>query len=260
VTFAFSKLAWGLVAPGSLLTFMLVFGWALSACGVRAGRALCLLAVLGFLAIAVLPVGEWALTPLENRTSFNPPDSVAGIVVIGGDEQTTITAARGMPTALDSMRRYVTFADLARRYPDAQLVFAGGPVYPHPNAKLLDSDVAHDILADIGVPTDRMIFEKESRNTYENATLAAALVHPDPSQKWLLVTSAWHMPRALGCFRQAGWNIDPAPTGYFTPGRYYLHFPFRFDDQLHMLTLATHEYIGLVAYRLMGRSNALWPG
>jgi uncharacterized SAM-binding protein YcdF (DUF218 family) len=259
--FTLSKLAFVFVSPAGLLIITLLSGVGLGfrRSTARLGWKLCLWAAVAMLAMALFPLGEWALTPLENRTHFDPPDQIEGIVVIGGDEQAAVTQARGMPVALDSLRRYITFMDLARRYPNAKLVFSGGPPFPHPNAKVIDADVARDFLSDLGVPQERMIYEKTSRNTWENAVFSADIVHPDPSQKWLLVTSAWHMPRALGCFRKAGWTIDPAPTGYFTMGNYRLRFLFRFDEQMHMLTLAVHEYVGLVSYWLMGRTNALWP-
>jgi uncharacterized SAM-binding protein YcdF (DUF218 family) len=101
--------------------------------------------------------------------------------------------------------------------------------------------------------------EQTSRNTYENAVFSADLLHPDPSQKWLLVTSAWHMPRAMGCFRKAGWNVYAAPTGYFTPGDFSLRFHPDFIEQMSRLTIALHEYVGLAAYYMMGRTSALWP-
>jgi uncharacterized SAM-binding protein YcdF (DUF218 family) len=261
--FAFSKLAWALVSPGSLLAFLLVAGVTLGAApqsGLRRlGRLLCVVVAVCFFAVAVLPVGEWALAPLENRTVFDPPEQVDGIVIIGGDEQTSVTEARGIPTAQDSMRRYVTFLDMARRYPDSKLVFAGGSAALMPKAHILDAEVARQIMADMGVPTDRMIFEKASRNTYENAVFSADIVRPEPAQKWLLVTSAWHMPRALGCFRKAGWNISPVPTGFMTTGHYRLYLSFRFDEQMHMLTMAVHEYVGLVSYWMMGRTSSIWP-
>jgi uncharacterized SAM-binding protein YcdF (DUF218 family) len=146
-----------------------------------------------------------------------------------------------------------------RRDPDAKLVFSGGTVYPRPDAKVSDFEVARDVLADMDVPIDHMIFEKNSRNTYENAVFSADIVRPDAKQNWLLVTSAWHMPRAIGCFRKAGWHVYPAPTGYFTTGNYRLKLMADFDNQMHTLTLAMHEYVGLVAYWWMGRTNALWP-
>jgi uncharacterized SAM-binding protein YcdF (DUF218 family) len=263
MAFVFSKLLWALASPGSLLTLALVSGLLLSAlpkpCLAKAGRCLCVLACICFVAIATLPVGDWALTPLENRFAFSPPDQVDGIIVIGGDEQTQVTEARGMPVALDSMRRYEMVLDMVRRYPDARLVFSGGSPYVYPHGETLDSEIAREIMNDIGVPTDKMIFEKTSRNTYENAVFSADIVRPDPSQKWLLVTSAWHMPRAMACFRKAGWNVYAAPTGYFTTGQYILRPRFNFEEQLRALTFAFHEYIGLAAYWMMGRTNDLWP-
>ncbi|MDR3449097.1 MAG: YdcF family protein [Alphaproteobacteria bacterium] len=265
MTFFLSKFLWMLISPGSLLALLLAAGLVMRlvpcACTRRLSGGLIVLVSLAMLAIAVLPVGDWALTPLEDRFANEKlPDHVDGIVVIGGDEQAAISEFRGVPVALDSMRRYMTVAMLAKRYPDAKLVFSGGPVYPRPGTRIVDADVARDAMAAMGVPAERMIFEKESRNTYENATDAAAIVHPQPGENWVLVTSAWHMPRAMGCFRQAGWHVFAAPTGYFTMGHYRVRFMFRFDDELRMLTFAVHEYIGLVAYSLMGRTDALWPG
>ncbi len=263
MSFVLSKLLWACVAPGSLLAFLLAGGlglsWASRPALVLTGKRLCLFVCLCFLVIAVLPVGEWALIPLENRFAGDLPEQVDGIIVIGGDEQPDVTEARGIPTALDSMRRYMMFGDLARRYPDAKLVFSGGSGALHPQAKMLDSQVAKNIMTDIGVPTDRLVIEKASRNTYENAVMTADIVRPDPAQKWVLVTSAGHMPRAMGCFRKAGWNIYAAPSGYYTKGRYRLYAAFNFDGQMRDLSMAVHEYIGLISYWLMGRTSALWP-
>ena len=263
MAFVLSKLLWALVSPGSLLTFMLIGGLALGLSSrpvlAKTGKTLCFATAFCLGMITVLPVGSWALSPLESRFTFAPPDHVDGIIIIGGDEQKEITAARNLPTALDSIRRYVMLAAMARRYPDAKLVFSGGSPFPYSLGGMMDSDIARSVMTDIGVPTDRMLIEKESRNTYENAVFSAALVHPSPSQKWLLVTSAWHMPRAIGCFRKAGWNISAAPTGYFTTGTYPVYASFRFAEQMEYLTTATHEYIGLAAYWIMGRTSALWP-
>jgi uncharacterized SAM-binding protein YcdF (DUF218 family) len=261
--FAFSKLAFSVVAPGSFLAILLALGLLLAAAGGKrravVGRTLVVVAALGYLSIALLPVGEWALTPLENRFAYDPlPDQVDGIIVLGGDEQTQITETRGIPTALDSMRRYMTFTDLARRYPDAKLMFTGGPPQPRPHARIIDSDVAKEILTDMGIPPDRMTYERMSRNTYENAVFSADIARPQPTEKWLVVTSAWHMTRSIAIFRKAGWNAYPAPTGYFTTGDYHGRL-FRFDDQMHLLTIAVHEYIGLVAYWALGRTETIWP-
>ncbi|MGB9152887.1 MAG: YdcF family protein [Alphaproteobacteria bacterium] len=263
MAFFLSKFLWVLVSPSGLLMLALTSGALLNFSHrprlAKTGRGLCLFVALCLIAIALLPVGDWALTPLENRFAFNPPEQVDGIIVIGGDEKTAVTEARGMPTALDSMRRYEMVLDMSRRYPDAKLVFSGGSADVYPHGETLDSEIAREIMNDIGVPTDKMIFEKTSRNTYENAVFSADIVRPEPSQKWLLVTSAWHMTRAMGCFRKAGWNVYAAPTGYFTTGKYTWHTRLGFVEQMYSLTFAMHEYMGLAAYWLMGRTSSLWP-
>ncbi|MDE1900076.1 MAG: YdcF family protein [Alphaproteobacteria bacterium] len=266
MTFFLSKFLWIFVEPGSLCAILLAVGLVLAASSHPArrawGRRLAVGVACFYLAVAILPVGEWALVPLENRFAAQVlPGHVAGVIVIGGDEKPKIAAARNTPfVALDSMRRYAEFALLARRYPDARLVFSGGSPELRPGAKIVDADVARANLAAMGVPVGRMVFEEKSRNTFENAQFTAAIVHPEPGQVWILVTSAWHMPRAIGCFRRAGFDIVAAPTGYFTDGHFDRSPAFRFDEQMHMLTMAMHEYIGLAAYRLMGRIDALWPG
>ncbi len=261
MSFALSKILWAVVAPGTMLTLLLGVGLLSMAFRPLAkfGKRLCFLVFLCFASIAVLPVGNWALAPLENRFAFDPPEHIDGVIVLGGDERTDITAARSYPVALDSMRRFATFGDMAKRYPDAKLVYAGGSGLLNPDKTLLEADVASLIMAQMGIPVERVIFEKESRNTFENAVFSAALVKPETNENWLLVTSAWHMPRAMGCFRQAGWNIYPVPTGYFTTGDYRFSFLFRFDEQIRALSYAKREYIGLIAYWLMGRTDALWP-
>jgi len=263
MSFVLSKVLWIFLAPANVLLALLGAGLVLETSPRqmwrKTGRFFCFFVVFCFTVIAVFPVGNWAITPLENRFAFNPPAHVDGIVVLGGDEMTQISDKRGQPTAHDSMRRYVWFKNMAQRYPGAKLVFTGGSGLLMPYKGMFEADVARDLMEAIGMPTERVIFEKNSRNTFQNARFTADLVHPAPTENWLLVTSAFHMPRAIGCFRKAGWNVYAAPTGYFTPGTYSFYFPFRFEEQMHLLTIAFHEYVGLIAYRLMGRTTALWP-
>ncbi len=259
--FALSKIFWAYASPGSLLAFLLAAGLVMAATKKFAGlgRGVCAFVSVCLLAIALLPVGEWALTPLENNFSFQAIDHVDGIIVIGGDEQVRITQARGQLTAFESLRRFFTVNELAKSYLDAKIIFAGGSAFHRPEGDEHEADIARDMMTEIGVPPERMVFETQSRNTYENAVFSAQIVKPEPQQKWLLVTSAWHMTRAMGCFRAAGWDVYAAPAGYFTTGIYDTHSVLQFDQQMHLLSQAIHEYVGLVAYYLMGRTNALWP-
>jgi len=130
MSFVLSKILWIFASPAGLLIISLGIGLAMETSSRpafrKAGRILCLCVFFCLAAISILPVGTWALTPLENRFAFRPPDRIDGIVMLGGDEQPAISEARGEPVALDSMRRYVRFSELARHYPNAKLVFSGG--------------------------------------------------------------------------------------------------------------------------------------
>ena len=223
------------------------------------GRKLCFDIAFLLFFLAIFPVGDWLLTPLENRFPPIRPDHVDGIILLGGDERPYLSEMRGQPVAYSSARRYIEFAALARNYPNAKLVFSGGSGLIAPEAKMKDAEVAKEALASIGVPTEKMIFEDTSRNTHENALKTTALIHPGPKEKWLLVTSAWHMPRAIACFKKEGWDIYPAPTDYMTSGVMSAKLQFSLEEHLQKITMATHEYYGLAAYRLMGYTDQAWP-
>lgn len=263
MSFILSKLFWVFFSPANILVLMLLLGVFLSSAKAKTwqnvGHKLCFDIALLFFFIAVFPVGDWMLTPLENRFAPVKPDHVDGIIVLGGDEHALISEKRGQPAMLDSARRYIEFATLAREYPKAKLVFSGGSGLLAPEAKMKDAEVAKEALAGLGVPVDRMVFEDASRNTRENATMAFELVKPTPEQNWLLVTSAWHMARSMACFRKAGWNVYPAPTGYMTNGTVSSKLQFNLEDHLQKMTLATHEFYGLIAYKLLGYTDSVWP-
>lgn len=223
------------------------------------GRRTCFVVAMLFFLIGVLPVGSWMLLPLENSLEPQKPEHVAGIIMLGGDEKPHSENSATRPIFLDSGRRFIGFATLARQYPNAKLVYSGGTSLIVPEANTSDADVAKQVLAGLGVPVDKMVFEGLSRNTRENATMSADLVHPQPEQTWLLVTSAFHMPRALLTFRKAGWNVVPAPTGYLTSGDFSTRLQFNLGEHLMEMAWAGHEYFGLLAYRLMGYTDSLWP-
>ena len=263
MSFILSKLFWTFLSPSSCLTLLLVTGAFLGASHQEArravGRKICFIVALLFFFIGVLPVGAWSLVPLENRFPPQTPQHVDGIILLGGDEKPHSDTIPGRPVFLDSARRYIAFASMARQYPHAKLVFSGGSPKLQPNELMKDVYVAKQALSGLGVPVDKMIVDDLSRNTHENAVFSYNLVHPDPKETWLLVTSAFHMPRAMASFRKAGWNVVPATTGYLTDGTFPTHLQFELGEHLTELSWAWHEYYGLLAYWLMGYTDTLWP-
>ena len=111
--------------------------------------------------------------------------------------------------------------------------------------------------ADLGLSPDRLRLEAASRNTAENAAMTRALLTPEAGQRWLLVTSAYHMPRAVAAFCAAGWTgLIPYPVDYRSPGD---GAGWRFSENADALATALREWIGLAAYRLTGRATEPSP-
>jgi len=253
VLFAFSKIGWLLAAPSGLLFLAVVLGAALG----RRGRWLLWTALTIIVAVSIVPVGGLALARLE--ASFPPlhsPAHVDGILVIGGalDARTFDEwPASGFTPAFG---RLYEAARLAKAYPQARLIDIGGPT-PRERGLRAEADEAADVLVVLGVPRARIEIERRSRNTYENAVNAAAIADPKPGQVWVLITSAFHMPRAMGCFRVAGFAPLADPVDYRWLGSNALGFDVvgGLDD----FDLAVHEYFGLASYRLLGRTPSLRP-
>jgi uncharacterized SAM-binding protein YcdF (DUF218 family) len=206
-----------------------------------------------------LPVGTWLMRPLEDRFSQPRPmpERVDGIVLLGGAIDLDESADRAMLALNIRAERMTDFVVLARRYPHAQLVFSGGDSHIFPTG-LTEADVARQAFSRLGIDPSRIIFEKASRNTHENATLSRSLVHPTPGQHWLLVTSAADMPRAVGCFRAVHWSVIPYPVDYHTKRHTTGMFP-GLVAGFQRVDWATHEWFGLVYYRMRGWIPSLYP-
>lgn len=261
MTFALSKIFWMVVQPGNLLLLLLLLGLLLGLTRWRRlGRWLTAGVALAFLAIAILPLGDWLIVPLEQRFPGPDklPDRVDGIIVLGGAVSVGATVEYGRPALNGHAERMTEFIALARRYPQAKLVFTGGSAALLGDGKVTEADVAQFLFETIGPAPERVIYESESRNTFENAVNSKRLVAPNDGETWLLVTSAFHMPRAVGVFRKAGWTVQPYPVDYKSRRRPQMRVGL--SGGLSMLHFATHEWIGMVAYHLLGRMDEVFPG
>jgi len=229
----------------------------------RAGRILATMVLIVGFALGSAPLGALALNWIEDRIPppAELPARIDGIVVLGGDVNPRMMRLRPATPGADASRQ-IAFADLARRFPAAKLVYSGG------SGQLLDredtdADGARRLLPMLGLDPARVIFEDRSRNTWENAVFAREMAGPRDGETWLLVTSAFHMPRALGSFRQAGWRrVVPYPVGYITPPDVTANWSpaLTFDGRMWSLHAAIREFMGLVYYRLTGRTDAWVPG
>lgn len=228
----------------------------------RAGRrlavaSLLLLAVLGF-----SPIGNALIIPLEQR--FPSWDAArgapAGIVVLGGAISPDISAERDAVALNEAAERVTIVAELARRYPDARIVFSGGTgalIY----SEGIEAEFARRLFESFGIARERILLEQRSRNTVENALFSKDIAQPKAGERWLLVTSAYHLPRAVGVFRKAGFAVEAYPVDWRTRGTQDVLRPFfTLGDGLRRTDTAAREWVGLVVYWLMGLSSELFPG
>ncbi|WP_420961984.1 YdcF family protein [Brucella sp. IR073] len=259
--FAASKIFWLFVQPISLLLAGLLVSILAIALGWwRLGLAFSsittvLLALAGFTTL-----GNIMLLPLEDRfTRPALPARIDGIVVLGGYMEGEINASRGGHEVNGAADRIIETMRLARHYPEARIVVSGGEGTFFEDS-VPDAISTRALFRDFSLTGDRLFFEDRSRNTYENAVYSREMVKPQPGETWLLVTSAFHMPRSVGCFRQAGFPVIAWPVDYSTrPDR---HFTIDLQNPLGNLTqvtIAMREWLGLAAYWFSGKIGEVLP-
>jgi len=259
--FVISKLAWALISPDSLIVILVLVAWLALVLGwQKISRWLLSAAALMILIIAFLPVGEWLILPLEKRFPANAalPLNVDGIIVLGGAMDPVTSAAWMQPELNDSADRLTSFQYLARLYPEAQLIFTGG------SGSLVDqqykeADAVQSLFNQMGLQDRAILLESESRNTFENARNSKQLVSPRDGEEWILITSAFHMPRSVGIFCAQNWPVHPYPVDHYARRDNLMRIDFSFAHNLRVLRTAMREWVGLLAYRTTGRSTQLLP-
>lgn len=260
--FLVSKTLWFVVAPENLLVLTVSAAWIfLLRNSIRLARASLGFAAISMIILALVPVGEWLLHPLEMRFDANPslPQQVDGIIVLGGAEDALTSASWDQVEVNGSAERFMASVALARRYPNAKLVFASGSGSVM-GQKLKGATVARKFYEEQGIDLTRVLLENQSRNTVENATFSKALVKPASGENWVLVTSAFHMPRSMGIFCKIGWAAIPYPVDHRTRREGAFHVSPGILGNLDTFSIGVKEWIGLSAYFATGKTAALVPG
>ncbi len=216
------------------------------------GKRLIIISCFGFAFFGVVPVGLWTIEHLENhfpKIESIPPD-VKGMILLGGSFDKITTLARGETAYNLTAGRFIQFIELAKENPSLQLVFTGTP---------FEVETARERFRALGLDPNRIIFEGGSKDTRENAAKTAALLSPIPEEKWILITSAYHMPRSVALFRKAGFKVIPFPLDYHAPGKYEPWFFLGLTLNLEAWQASSREWLGMVINYLMGRSDEILP-
>jgi uncharacterized SAM-binding protein YcdF (DUF218 family) len=255
--FYLSKIVWGILAPTTLvIVLMIALILALIYCKGHHFNQIKRIAlyVVAFMAVLlVLPIGDWMLHPWETR--YPPialPGKVNGIVVLGGAVDPVQTAYYNQIAINSHAERIAILPWLIHHYPHAMVIYSGGSGYVYDQDKK-EAEVARRLLQTWNVPLKMVVFERNSRNTFENAVESKKLAKPKPFEKWLLVTSAVHMPRAKAIFDKQDWTMIPFPVDFHADP----HPPvlcFCAGDNLGKIEELVHEMIGMVVYKLTGKA------
>ncbi len=244
-----------IISLGLLGVVMLLTPWR------RAGFWLATVSMVVLAVLGLLPIGNALILPLEDRFPAWQEEGAApaGIVVLGGAITPDVSMARHEVALNEAAERLTAAAALARHYPDARIIYSGGSgalIYGEGN----EAPLALALFESLGVAAERIALEDRSRNTIENAVFSKAIAQPKPGERWLLVTSAYHMPRAVGAFRRAEFPIEPYPVDWRTRGKEDVFRLFAsIGDGLRRTDTAVHEWVGLLAYWLSGKSSELFP-
>ncbi len=262
--FNLSKLFWFIASPDHLLVWCLLIGLLLNWIGWKMlGRTLVAVDILLWLALTFMPLGDLVLRPLEVRypqqdLSEIKPESIEGIIVLGGAELAEESAVWGQPQFNEAAERVMAIPLLARAFPETAILFTGGSGSVL-RQQFKGAYAVADYVDSLGL-RDRVLLERQARNTYENALYSAQMLGGVPEGRWLLVTSAYHMPRSVGIFRKQGWKVIPYPVDFYSITSDAIRVDPKLWQNLRDLQIAVREWIGLVVYYYTGKTDQLLPG
>ena len=261
IFFYLSKTLWTVISPDSLFVIALSLSLLLFLLR-QTKKAIFLLAILtaSTLFLSIFPVGDWLLYPLESRFQHNPelPEQVDGIIVLGG----SVIPDRSVEWQQLETNRYherlSSFIKLAQKYPDARLLFTGGNSDTD-SSKPTEAEIAKNYFLEAGISSQRLLIEDKARNTFENAMYSRELAGPQANETWIMITTAYHMPRAIGAFCRQNWRVIAYPVDHQTlPSRLYQP-GYSLIWHANHLVMASHEWIGLLYYYLTDKTHQLVP-
>lgn len=259
--FVLSKLAWGLLSPTNLIVLLMVLGTVqLVRNKVSTAKKILIPTAIISFALLAYPVGDYLMHPLETRFTkpTELPNTIDGIIILGGGEHLKLSTSWDTAEIGSAGDRFIGAAILAQHYSNVPVIFSGGSGLLRFDTSTTGGDIAWSLLLAVGINEDRLIIESQSRNTNENFTLLKSKL-PKDSGQYLLVTSAFHMPRSVGIARQQNIDVIPYPVDYYSNKPALRQWDFSLFDHLQVLEPAWREWIGLTVYYWTGKTSEWLP-
>ena len=265
--FILSKIYWIYLNPINILIYLLLIGVIFNFFNKKKlFKIINLITFTLFILIVVLPNGTYLLWKLENSYSIPKvfPNGIDGILILGGGTNAVLTQQYNQMSLNENIERITESINLMRRFPNAKIIYSGGTHgLSKTKPKLTGIDVAKMFYTRMGVDINQIIFEDKSRNTYENLVFSKKFIDNKDNEKWLLVTSAFHMKRAMSVAEKLKLNFIPYPVDFILKKNYswkrlYIKRTYSFLINMNHFELAAHEYVGLIAYYLTKKSSKIY--
>lgn len=209
------------------------------------------------------PISDWVIQPLESKfkqpSTF--PNEISAIIVLGGGEDLKRTLSwqdKKLKSELGlAGDRYIATKFIANQYPEAPIIYSGGSGSVRLQSDQNESTIAKELFNILGIQNP-IIYESESRNTYENFRNTKLLL-PQTKGRYILITSAFHMPRSVAVARKFSIDVIPFPVDYRSNSDDLRTIDVDLFDHLKSLEAGWKEWIGLSVYYLTGKTEVFIP-
>ncbi len=260
MSFYLSKVLWYFINPFNIFLFFIFFGF-VAHFFLRNFyyKISFFFSILAFIIFAVMPTGQYMFYQLEKKFHFQAflPEKIDGILILSGATNPALTKEFDQINLNGSIERLTESIQLHRRYPKAKVIFSGGSGSLN-NPNLTHAQVAKNFFIQQQVDVNKIFFESKSRNTFENIFYSKIIANPKQVENWILVTTAFHMTRALNVAEKLDWEFIPYAVDYQIPKKFSWKPSFNFIHNVVAMQSASHEWIGLISYYLMGRTSKIY--
>jgi len=260
--FLLSKLVWVVLSPLNLLIIILFIGFLFQLMKIQLiSRFFYLIALLFFIVVVIFSTGKFLLSNLESKyPALNiMPKKIDGILILGGPTNPLLTHIHNQVSFNEAGERLTEAVKLIKIYHSSKIIFSGGSGSLEKDA-LTHSDVAKKFFLEMDIDIRQIIFESKSNNTYENILFSKSIIHPKNNEKWLLITSSFHMTRAMNIAEKLGWEFIPYPVDFRTGNKRIKLIPSftKILQNFNTFNLVSHEIVGLISYYYLGRTSKIF--
>lgn len=259
MTFYLSKVFWFLFNPFNLIIIFLIFGFfSYKFKKFFLANFFYYISLSFFLIFAILPTGPYLVYFLEkdfHKTNYYP-EKLDGILILSGATNPFLTKEYDQINLGEGAERLIESYFLIKKFPNVKIIFSGGAAYlGYP--EITDSSAAKKFYKDMGLDISKIYFENKSRNTFENLFLSKNYAQPKKNENWLLISSAFHLRRALNVGDELDWKLIPYPTDFRQSKKFIFKFSFDFFYNLSQSNLALHEWLGIFYYYLSNKTSKI---